>query len=161
MRLLGFELKRIEKDLSSVPWHPGLWRTIHEPYAGAWQLNVEERVSDLLCYPTLFACISRITQDIGKLPYTLVEERAGIWVRVENPAYSPVLRKPNYYQTAQQFRESWVLSRLRYGNTYVLKERDERGVVVKLYVLDPCRVKPLVSDSARSFTIGPIRFTIP
>ena len=32
-----------------------------------------------------------------------------------------------------------------HGNTYVLKQRDERGVVVALYVLDPSKVKPLVT----------------
>jgi HK97 family phage portal protein len=32
-----------------------------------------------------------------------------------------------------------------WGNTYVLKERDARGVVVALYVLDPLRVMPLVA----------------
>src|SRR5690606_15196912 len=31
--------------------------------------------------------------------------------------------------------------------TYVLKVRDNRGIVTDLYVLDPCRVMPLVSDS--------------
>lgn len=34
-----------------------------------------------------------------------------------------------------------------HGNTYVLKARDARGVVNALYVLDPCRVEPLISES--------------
>jgi len=37
------------------------------------------------------------------------------------------------------------MSRLTTGNTYVLKQRDNRGVVVAMYVLDPSRVTPLVS----------------
>ena len=32
--------------------------------------------------------------------------------------------------------EQWVLSKLLYGNTYVLEERDDRSVVKALYVLD-------------------------
>jgi HK97 family phage portal protein len=60
-----------------------------------------------------------------------------------------VLRKPNRYQTIGQFLESWMLSKLLTGNAYVLKERDARGVVIALYVLDPARVRPLVaSDGA-------------
>jgi len=37
-------------------------------------------------------------------------------------------------------------SKLTRGNTYVLKQRDNRGVVVALYILDPNRVRPMVSD---------------
>src|SRR5690606_413726 len=134
-----------------VDWRNG-WRVIHEPSIGAWQRNEEIKVGDLTCYPTLYACLNRISQDIGKLPFQLKrEDDNGIWSEVDNPAYSPVLRKPNSYQTAQQFREVWILSKLISGNTYVLKQRDNRGVVVALYVLDPCRVLPMVSGSGSVF----------
>jgi HK97 family phage portal protein len=151
MKIFGLEIRRAQKALNSIPQYSHGWRTIHEPFSGAWQRNLEERYADLLCYPTLYACVSRIAQDIAKLPFRLVENRAGIWVPIENPGYSPVLRKPNYFQTAQQFRESWVLSREQHGNAYILKERDNRNVVTSLYVLDPCRVKPAVSDSGDVF----------
>ncbi len=154
MRLFGLtiEWRSKEKALTPVPQR-SLWRIVTEPFTGAWQRNITETVPDLLAYPTLYACISRIARDIGKLPFVLKERTAsGVWIEVRNnPAYSPVLRKPNHYQTAQQFRELWQLSKLIQGNTYVLKQRDERGVVNKLYVLDPARVKPLVSDSGDVF----------
>jgi HK97 family phage portal protein len=141
------------KALSPVPsggrghWG-GAWGRIQEPFSGAWQMNAElECNSDILCYPTVYACVTAISQDIGKMPFLLSEEQAnGIFVTVQNPAYSPVLRKPNGYQTAQQFREAWQLSKLIQGNTYILKRRDNRGVVTELYVLDPNRVMPLVSE---------------
>jgi HK97 family phage portal protein len=38
------------------------------------------------------------------------------------------------------------MSKLTRGNMYALKERDARGVVIGLYVLDPTRVKPLVTS---------------
>jgi HK97 family phage portal protein len=47
--------------------------------------------------------------------------------------------------------ESWVLSKLQRGNTYVLKQRDGRGVVVRLYILNPDLVRPLVSTSGEVF----------
>ena len=150
MRFFGFELTRSkEKALESVG---GGWRgwknIINEPFTGAWQRNMEEKREDLYCYPALYACLRAISTDIGKLPFLLKQrDQNGIWNAVENPAYSPVLRKPNHFQTAQQFRESWLLSKLTHGNTYVLKQRDNRGVVVGLYVLDPNRVCPAVSDS--------------
>lgn len=132
-------------------WNRG-WRSILEPFAGAWQRNIDEKVGTVLSYPTLYACLNRISQDIGKLPFELRREDAnGIWQTVENPAYSPVLREPNNYQTGQQFREAWILSKLQHGNAYILKGRDARGVVVRLYVLDPCRVQPLVADNGDVF----------
>jgi HK97 family phage portal protein len=150
VKLFGLEIKRAskEKALNPVANYRGGWRRITEPFAGAWQRNIEESRCDLITYPTLYACIYRIASDIGKLPFTLLQQQeSGIWVEVENPAYSPVLRKPNDYQTAGQFRESWALSKLTNGNTHILKQRDARGVVVALYPLNPERVLPMVSDA--------------
>lgn len=158
MRILGMEIKRAERQLSAVPaggrsWWGGMWGRIEEPFSGAWQQNAElECNTDILCYPTVYACVTRRAEDIGKLPFLLKQEQAnGVWATVENPAYSPVLRKPNPYQTANQFRESWSLSRDIQGNTYILKRRDQRGVVIELYPLDPMRVMPMVSDNGAVF----------
>lgn len=152
MKIFGLEVRRAEKALNPVSdWRNG-WRTIHEPFSGAWQNNMEEKRGTMLCYPTLYACLDSISSDVGKLPFTLQQlQPNGIWKYVENPAYSPVLRKPNHYQTQQQFREAWILAKLIHGNAYILKGRDERGVVTRLYVLDPCRVMPMVSDSGDVF----------
>lgn len=129
------------------------WRSIiREAFTGAWQRNIVETHDEVISYPTLYACLARISKDIGKLTFQLKTLGAnGIWSLTESPAYSPVLRKPNHYQTQAQFRETWILSKLMQGNTYVMKVRDERNVVIKMYVLDPCRVKPLVSDSGDVF----------
>jgi HK97 family phage portal protein len=150
MRIFGLEIKRAQ--LTPVSGSSGGWIRIKEAFSGAWQMNVEEKQETVLCYPTLYGCLNRISQDMGKLPFLLKKEDENlIWRVTENPAYSPVLRKPNHYQTAQQFRESWILSKLIQGNTYVLKERDNRGIVVRLYVLDPCLVIPLISSSGDVF----------
>ena len=140
------------KALQPVPNRGGWQRVVHEPYTGAWQQNMEERHGTVLCYPALYACINRISQDIGKLPFILKQRDSdGIWQEVTNSAYSPVLNKPNNYQTSQQFREAWITSKLIHGNAYILKQRDARNVVTRLYVLDPCRVMPMVSDSGDVF----------
>lgn len=106
-------------------------------------------MGDLSCYPTLYACLNRISQDVGKLPFVLKRmDDNGIWNPVaEQSPFKAVLKKPNNYQTGQQFRESWILSKLISGNTYVLKIRDARGVVVRMFVLDPARVMPMVAES--------------
>lgn len=155
MKLLGFEITRTRSTtkatsagMLSVPSQRGGWWRILEPFTGAWQQNRELCVQDLYSYPTLYACIMRRASDIGKMPFCLkMKDSNGIWAETQNPAYSPVLRKPNGWQTAQQFREAWIISKVTQGNTYVLKRRDERNVVVELYVLDPCRVQPKVTAS--------------
>jgi HK97 family phage portal protein len=148
MQILGLNITRT-KALNTIgtTLHHG-WRRILESFSGAWQMNVEERRGELITYPTLYACIYRISSDIGKLPYRLRRRMdTGVWQEATSPAYDPVLRKPNGFQTAGQFREYWMVTKLTNGNTYVLKRRDDRGVVIELYVLDPERVLPMVSDA--------------
>lgn len=152
MRIFGLEIRRAQKALSPVnDWRRG-WKIISESFAGAWQRNIEEERGDLVCYPTLYACLSSIAQDIAKLPFMLVERTSdGVFREVTESPYLTVLRQPNHFQNPQQFRESWVLSLLTDGNMYALKGRDARGVVNRLYVLDPCRVTPMVSDNRSVF----------
>src|SRR5690606_14503363 len=105
----------------------------------------------------VFACMTLIASDIAKLRVELVaQDSDGIWTETSNAAYSPVLRKPNGFQTRIQFWENWMLSNISRGNTYVLKRRDNRNVVIELYVLDPNRVKPLVTpDGAVYYELQP------
>lgn len=151
MRLLGFDIARA-KAVSPVDDRRGWFGVVRESFAGAWQKNVEVKVESVLAFHAVFSCMTLIASDISKLRVKLVQKSAnGIWAETDRPAYSPVLRKPNGFQTRIQFWESWFLSKLSRGNTYVLKRRDGRGVVTALYVLDPNRVKPLVSDEGEVF----------
>ncbi|WP_085043853.1 phage portal protein [Ensifer aridi] len=155
MRFLGFDISRAKtskKSMSPVSQGRRGWYSVYESYPGAWQQNVEVKFDRVLSNHADFSCRTLIASDIAKLRIKLVERDAsGIWTETTNTAYSPVLRKPNHFQTRIQFMESWVLSKLQRGNTYVLKQRDGRGVVTKLYVLDPTLVTPLVSDSGEVF----------
>jgi HK97 family phage portal protein len=149
MRLpFGYQLTRREKAaparLSGVDDSRG-WFRIFDWRTGAWQQHATEEVTDLFAQSTVFACHTLIASDIGKLRLRLTEKRGRIWAETASPAYSPVLRKPNHFQTRQKFVEGWIGSKLAEGNTYVLKVRDARQVVVALYVLDPKRVTPLVA----------------
>lgn len=135
----------------------GWWPVIRESYAGAWQRNEELRVQNVLTYAPVYACVTLIASDIGKLRLKLVmQDSDGIWTETESPAYSPFLRQPNRFQTRIEFYQWWVTSKLIHGNTYVLLERDNRGGehrgnVVAQYVLDPTRVKVLVAPDGSIF----------
>ena len=147
-RTTDLQLAQKQIPLQPLSGRGGWWPlSIREPYTGAWQRNEEIRMDTALSFSAVFACTTRIMNDTGKVALRLVEEDSnGIWNPVENPAYSPVLRKPNRYQNAAQFKETWTASKLNSGNTYVLKARDQRRVVTSMYVLDPLRVTPLVSQ---------------
>lgn len=155
MKLFGWELNRSEKaagSLAPVDNRGGWWGLVRESFTGAWQQNVEVKLDSVLTYSAVFRCISLISSDIAKMRMRLVSrDTDGIWSEVDNPSFSPVLRKPNRYQTRIRFFESWVQSKLVHGNTYVLKGRDNRGVVNAMYVLDPLRVKVLVAGDGEVF----------
>jgi HK97 family phage portal protein len=91
--------------------------------------------------------------DVGKLTVNLIgdEDGDGIWTPAKSAAFTPVLRKPNHYQNRIQFFENWMASKLLRGNTYVLKEMDDRNVVHRMYILDPSRVTPLVAPDSSVF----------
>lgn len=133
-------------QLTSIDTNRGWFPLIRDWFPGAWQRNMEIRAENVLSHGIVFACITLIASDIAKLWISLVEkDKDGIWTETESAAFSPVLRRPNHYQNRIQFVMQWILSKLIHGNAYILKERDRRGVVSALYLLDPQRVKPLVA----------------
>lgn len=150
MRLpFGFEIVR--RSTQVVNGRGGWHQIIREPFAGAWQRNREITADSVAAFHAVYACVTLIANDIGKLKMRLVENRGGIWRATSNPAYSPVLRKPNRYQNAIQFKQWWVTSKLLRGNAYALKVRDNRNVVTGLYLLDPARVQVLVGEDGSVF----------
>jgi phage portal protein, HK97 family len=144
MRIFGYEIAKAAPQ--PVSPRNGGWHPVFESFAGAWQRNVVIDQQAVLSYSAVFACMTLIAGDVAKNRVKLVALDNGIWTETQNPAYSPVLRKPNRYQTRIQFFENWMLSKLSNGNAYVLKQRDNRKVVTALYVLDPNRVRPMVAE---------------
>lgn len=154
MRIFGFDLtlKRAPAGLQTVSGNAGWWPLVREPFPGAWQKNHEVGTETILTFHAVQSCVSLISGDISKLRIKLVEQDDdGIWNETDSPSFTPVLTKPNRYQNRIQFLEGWVISKLIHGNTYVLKERDERSVVVRLHILDPKRVKVLVAPDGDVF----------
>lgn len=155
MRLFGFDITRTKAAVSPMSvddWNRGWTSLLRESFAGAWQRGISVSSESVLTHATFFACVTLIAFDIAKLRIKLVaQDSHGIWTETDNPAFSPVLRKPNHFQTRIKFLEQWVLSKLIHGNTYVLKERDRSNKVRALYVLDPSRVKALVAPDGSVF----------
>lgn len=146
-------LARLKSFMAVPTWglsRNPLWSP-REGLTGAWQRNIEvESKENLLTFSAVFACVSLIADDISKLRIKLLRQNATsfIWQEViANSPFWPVLRKPNKFQTRVQFISAWIVCKLLNGNTYVLKERDNRGIVVAMYILDPRLVTPLVTET--------------
>lgn len=135
---------------NNYPWWPG---AVLESFTGAFQQNViAAPATTLLAFPPVYACVTGIAQDVGKMRLKLSRNVGGIWEEItENQPWLRLLREPNHYQDIQQFIEHWVISKLIYGNTYVFKIRDDRGVVSELYILHPSCIKPLQSPTGAVF----------
>jgi HK97 family phage portal protein len=157
MQIFGLSIVRAKKAmpaaLASVnDGRGGWWPIVRESFAGAWQQNVDIQLDNVMTFAALYACVTLIASDIGKLRIKLMQSDAdGIWSETDSPSFSPVLRKPNRYQNRIKFLEQWISSKLIWGNTYALKSRDARNVVSELYVLDPQRVRPLVAPDGEVF----------
>ena len=155
MRLFGLEITRTKQDkaLSQPAGSRGGWLPIiRESFSGAFQQNVEINNDTVLTYFAVFSCMTLIAGDIAKLRMRLMRQDAsGIWTETRDNDVSPLLDKPNPFQTRIQYWENYYLSKLSNGNVYVLKDRDNRGIVRRLYILDPQRVQPLVSPSGDVF----------
>lgn len=131
----------------------GWWPIVREPFTGAWQRNMEMRADTMATYEAVYSCVTLIASDVSKARLMLVErDQNHIWAEVMTQSpYAAVLRKPNRFQNRIKFIEQWIVSKLIHGNTFVLKERDGRGIVTDLYILDPTRTRPLVSPDGSVF----------
>ncbi len=157
MKIFGPLVSRIKQAIIGPAYNTGIgydrgwWPVAQEPFAGAWQRNKPLIMANVLQNATLYRCVSMIAADIAKMRLKLIEQVGRVWQETTAPAFTPVLTKPNRYQTRIQFFETWLISKLRTGNTYVLKERDNRSVVRAMYVLNPHRVKPLKASDGSIF----------
>jgi HK97 family phage portal protein len=160
MRLFGFQITRTKaapQGAQSVDDSRG-WLRIFEWRPGAWQADAPAiDTQAVLSNWSVFACMTLIAGDIGKMAVNLMQPgpAGSVWAQASSPAFGPVLTKPNDYQTRGKFFESWMLSKLSTGNTYALKVRDKRRVVTGLHVLDPSRCRPLVApDGSVWYELG-------
>src|SRR5690349_8658979 len=109
MQIFGLEISRAkQKDLSPPDNRGGWWPMIRESFSGAWQRNVVLTQDQAMAYHAVFSCHTLICSDIAKLRVKLVALNGNVWQETKNPAYSPVLRKPNHFQNRIQFFENWV-----------------------------------------------------
>jgi HK97 family phage portal protein len=121
------------------------WPRVLESFTGAWQRNIEIDRPTVTQNWAVFSCVTLIAGDIAKLPATVMAYNQTTRI-YDVTRERLVLRKPNRFQTRIDFFRMWVFSLLLNGNTFILKERDEKGFIVAMYILDPLKITPLISE---------------
>lgn len=150
---MGFFNKKEKQLTSPQPVGRGGWFPweVFEPFTGAWQRNISWKRKDVTSHFAIFSCIGLIASDISKLEVKYKAKGSDdIWIDVPVRGFD-VIDRPNPYQNRMQFFESWIISKLTRGNTYVLKTRDGKGNVTRLDILHPDLVQVLVSDSGEVY----------
>ena len=116
--------------LSAVPSSDRGWFNILNEGPGGWfQRGIQvDNNRQVLAFSAVYACVTLIAADIGKLRIKLTEEDTdGVCSEIINSPFLSVLNRPNKFQTRNKFIEQWVISKLLHGNAYALKQRDRRG----------------------------------
>jgi HK97 family phage portal protein len=132
-------------------WIEVMRTTGYDP--GWWQKDLRPVTTDLAAsFHAFYACVTLIAGDIGKLRPMVIEYDAdGLWTEVESVPAADLLLRPNGYQNHIQFKEWWIISKLMAGNSYAIKDRDARGNIKGLYLLNPRGVCPLVTPEGEIF----------
>lgn len=144
----------LQEKQALVTVNENSWTRLFDWMPGRWQQQAPlDRPDSVVAHPTVFACVTRIASDIGKLRPTTQgwDPEARVWFDSPKPRFLSILMNPNVYQSHIEFKEWWCYSKLLHGNTYALKRRDAEGRVTGLDILDPTRVTPLVSEGGEVF----------
>lgn len=158
--LVSREQRQNLMQITSASWWSSFgqsfWGPILESDTGAWQNNVTlDNRNIMISFAAVYACITGIAGDIAKCGILLDQWKSDgrIWEQVtEADAHGnanaarwlALLEKPNNYQTQSQFIENWLISKLIFGNAYILLQRDG-DFVTAMHVLDPNRVTALIT----------------
>lgn len=167
MNVLGFNISRKPKappagSIGAVAVGvPGQGGFIREPYTGAWsQVQSLTTRDGLMAASVPYACTDLISSDIAKLRIKYVKLSEGVWLEAPAPRYVSLIKQPNAYQTRDQFIKAWVVSKLSWGNAYIMLTRNAIGAVVSMDVLNPKYVVPLVAPDQSVYyqiTMSPLQ----
>lgn len=92
---------------------------------------------------TVLACARVLAEGVAQVPLQIMRRRGGKGAdpAPEHPLFDVLHRKPNFYQTSFEFRETLMLHLVLCGNAYVFKSMTARGKILELIPLEPGRVQ--------------------
>jgi len=145
-RIAGFALKRSGEagfdDRMFGDWGGG----------GLANSGVNVNSATAMRHVACMACVSILSQDVAKIPW-------GVFRRLPNGGKEPatnhplhrLLRNPNDWQTAFEFKEMMMASLVLRGNAYAVAVRNGRGEVLYLVPVNPDRVGIFEAPSGEYF----------
>lgn len=86
---------------------------------------------------TVYSCVQAIATEIAKLPWSVMDVRAGKTVATTHPIHKLLCRTPNPEMTALVWRELMLMSACLTGNGFSLIERDASGRATGMFYLRP------------------------
>jgi HK97 family phage portal protein len=104
--------------------------------------GVVVNVTTALEVTTVFACARVLAEGVSQVPFQIMQRRRegkGADPATSHPLYWLLHRKPNFYQTSFEFRETLMLHLVLCGNAYVYKSMSGNRVL-ELIPLEPGRV---------------------
>jgi HK97 family phage portal protein len=129
---------RREKRSTSGLQYPSDWLNdaIGGPVASA---GTRVNVTSALGLSPVWAAVKLIAEDVGQLPFKVYRD-LGDGEKEEarsHRAWRMLHDRPNSFTTASRFWSTVTVHLLLYGNAFILKRRDEMGVVSELWLLLP------------------------
>lgn len=94
--------------------------------------GVEVTPSSAMRHAAVYACVKVLAESIGQLPLKVYRDGGESKQREKSHALQKLLRKPNEFQTGQEFWEQCVSHMKLRGNFYAFTSRDANGLVLEM-----------------------------
>ena len=133
MAILDWMTKRFKSNISV-----GQPMGIGQVYTGLYSDTGKAVTPQIaLTCSTVYSCVQAIATEIAKLPWSVMDVRAGKTVAADHPIHRLLCRSPNAEMTSMVWRELMLMSACLTGNGYSLIERDASGRAKSMYYLRP------------------------
>lgn len=100
----------------------------------------------------VYGCVNLLSSTIASLPIQLNRKLdKGHEAAVDHPYYNLITKAPNGFQTNYGFYHWAVSQLLMFGNVYIQKIRNNAGIVIELYPLNPNSVEVYVRDDGMPY----------
>lgn len=119
-------------------------------YVGGTTTRTGEAITpeNALRNPTVYSCVSAISQTISPLPWSVVDKNSVGFTPVKHKI-NDLLERPNAGMTPFELKHQMVVDLLTYGNCFLLKIVTSSGRVVELIPLRADEVTPILSVSGK------------
>lgn len=130
-------------------------------YNGVSFLNLNQGVGNIpvnettaLRLSTVWACVRIKSNQIGTVPFNFYKrDKKGDSTIAANIAAQLVMKRPNQYMTAFDFKFAMMAAKMLHGNGYANIVRDGNKMPVELIPLHPSRVEPKIENNRLVYII--------